>query len=198
MKQMKLWWRRIAVVFITILTLGIYTPTNLLEIDADKRSDSNLSSSSDIETTSVIEETTQSYIVGNPKEVYLEHLHKEAKELSLEKFGPRITDKVENEFAAVILPQMETLLADLVEHSEEYKDIAITEKPSEGYGERIFNVSNNNTNETLVKFHVRRENRPLEGHYFNFHYHLNKDRFQKHYHIGDIYWDKNTPPKWMA
>lgn len=195
---MKLWWRRIAVVFITILTLGIYTPTNLLEIDADKRSDSNLSSSSDIETTSVIEETTQSYIVGNPKEVYLEHLHKEAKELSLEKFESRITDKVENEFAAVILPQMETLLADLVEHSEEYKDIAITEKPSEGYGERIFNVSNNNTNETLVKFHVRRENRPLEGHYFNFHYHLNKDRFQKHYHIGDIYWDKNTPPKWMA
>ncbi len=198
MKQMKLWWRKIAVVFITILTLGIYTPTNLLEVDADKRDDSNLSSSSDIETTSVIEETTQSYIAEDPREAYLEHLHKEAKELSLEKFGPRITDKVENEFAAVILPQMETLLANLVEHSEEYKDIAITEKPSEGYGERIFNVSNNNTNETLVKFHVRRENRPLEGHYFNFHYHLNEDRFQKHYHIGDIYWDKNTPPKWMA
>ncbi|MFD1064672.1 YpjP family protein [Oceanobacillus locisalsi] len=195
---MKLWWRRIAVVFITILTLGIYSPTNLLEVDADKRSDSNISSSSDIETASVLKETTQSYIVEDARQAYLKHLQKEAKALSLEKFGPKITDKVEGEFAAVIFPQMETMLADLVEHAEAYQDIAITEKPSKGYGERMFNVSNSHSGETLVKFHVRRENRPLEGHYFHFHYHLNADGFQKHYPIGDIYWDRNTPPKWKA
>ncbi|WP_080872149.1 YpjP family protein [Oceanobacillus timonensis] len=195
---MKLWWRRIAVVFITILTLGIYSPTNLLEVDADKRSDNSVSSSSDIDTASVIKEATQSYIVEDARASYLKHLQKEAKVLSLEKFGPKITDKVEDEFAAAILPQMETMLVDLVEHSEAYNDIAITEKPSKGYGERMFNVSNNRSGETLVKFHVRRENRPLEGHYFHFHYHLSEDGFQKHHPIGDIYWDRNTPPKWMT
>ncbi|WP_152657028.1 YpjP family protein [Oceanobacillus sp. CFH 90083] len=195
---MKLWWRRIAVIFITILTLGIYTPTNLLEIDADKQEDSSVSSSPDIEVTSVLKEPTSSYIVKDAREAYLEHLHEEAKELSLEKFGPRIAEKLENEFTAVILPQIEAVLNDFVGHSQDYKDIAITEKPSSGYGERIFNISNHSTNETLAKFHVRRENRPLEGYYFNFHYHLKEDGFQKHYKIGDIYWDKNTPPKWMA
>ena len=195
---MKHWWRKIAVVFITILTLGIYTPTNLLEVDANKRDDSSVSSSSDLETTSVIEETTQSYNVEDPREAFLGHLHEEAKKLSIEKFGTRIAGKVEDEFSAMILPQMELVLSDLVEHSDIYKDIAITEKPSDGYGERIFNVSNNSTSKTLAKFHVRRENRPLEGYYFNFHYHLSEDGFQKHYHIGDIYWNKNTPPKWMA
>ncbi|GIO24627.1 YpjP family protein [Oceanobacillus sp. J11TS1] len=195
---MKLWWRKIAVVLITIVTLGMYTPTNLLEVDADKRSDNSLSSPSDVETVPVITESTQSYIVKGSRESFLEQLQEEAKELSLEKFGPRIADRVEDEFTAVILPQMETVLAGLVEHSPVYKDIAITEKPSDGYGERIFNVSNNSTEETLAKFHVRRENRPLEGHYFNFHYHLSEDGFQKHHYIGSIYWDKNTPPKWMA
>ncbi|MFD1415991.1 YpjP family protein [Oceanobacillus jeddahense] len=192
------WWRKIAVVFITILTLGIYTPTNLLEVDADKRANSSVSSSSDIDAASAAVDTTQSYIIEDPREAFLENLHEEAKTLSIAKFGPRIADKLEDEFTVMILPQMEIVLADLVEQSAMYKDVAITEKPSEGYGERIFNVSNNSTNETLAKFHVRRENRPLEGYYFNFHYHLSEDGFQKHYHMGDIYWNKNTPPKWMA
>ncbi|WP_040978076.1 YpjP family protein [Oceanobacillus jeddahense] len=192
------WWRKIAVVFITILTLGIYTPTNLLEVDADKRANSSVSSSSDIDAASAAGDTTQLYIIEDPREAFLENLHEEAKTLSIAKFGPRIANKLEDEFTVMILPQMEKVLADLVEQSAMYKDVAITEKPSEGYGERIFNVSNNNTNETLAKFHVRRENRPMEGYYFNFHYHLSEDGFQKHYHMGDIYWNKNTPPKWMA
>lgn len=195
---MKIWWRKIAVVFITILTLGIYTPTSLLEVDADEQNDRDMASSSGVETPPSVAEVPQPYIAEDSRETFLKQLHEEAKERSLEKFGPRIAEKVEEEFIEVILPQIETVLADLVEHSPAYKDIVLTENPSDGYGERIFNVSNRQTNQKLAKFHVRRENRPLDGHYFNFHYHLYADRFQKHYTIGTIYWDKNTPPKWMA
>ncbi|MED4798110.1 YpjP family protein, partial [Priestia megaterium] len=50
----------------------------------------------------------------------------------------------------------------------------------------------------LIRFHVRRENPPKDGYWFNFHYHAAADNFQKHYDLGKIYWNRNMPPKWFS
>lgn len=200
---MKLWMKKIAVALIAIATLGMYTPTDLFDLGTDG-SKNNLSSKSNYDSTTVTAENQgiDDYhtTVQQTDVDYLASLQAHAKAQSLLKFGPRIADQVEDEFTSVILPQIETVLANLFDEAD--KDAVpyygITENPAEGYGERIFNVTDLRTNMDLAKFHVRRDNRPLEGYYFNFHYHLSKDEFKEHYHIGDIYWAKNTPPKWMA
>ena len=202
---MEQWLKKIAVALVAILTLGMYTPTVLLEIDAEDNKN-DLSSKTDINH----EETPATHQVVNEydqvtaqktesEEDYLTQLQEQAKEKSLKKFGPRIAEQVEDEFTTVILPQMEAVLEGLFsEAKEEAPYFGITEEPAKGYGERIFNVTDLRAGEDLARFHVRRDNRPLDGHYFNFHYHLSKDEFKEHHDIGDIYWDKNTPPKWMA
>src|SRR5690625_2926285 len=100
----------------------------------------------------------------------------------------------------MILPTMEEalqhILTDIGEEDATY--IGITEQLSTGYGEKIFHVYDYRTKNDIARFHVRRDNRPLEGYWFNFHYHLYDDNFEKHYEIGEIYWDKNIPPKWMS
>lgn len=199
---MKLWMKKIAVVLIAIATLGMYTPTDLLDVEAES-SKNNLSSKSNYDSVTATVEGQRIDFQTSVQETevdYLASIQAQAKAQSLLKFGPRIAEQVEDEFTEVILPQIETVLANLFDEAD--KDTVpyygITENPAEGYGERIFNVTDLRTNTDLAKFHVRRDNRPLDGHYFNFHYHLSKDEFKEHHHIGDIYWDKNTPPKWMA
>ena len=76
--------------------------------------------------------------------------------------------------------------------------IKITEQPSGNYSEKIFNLSDGASGKELIRFHVRTEKRPLEGYYYNFHYHTYEDRFVAHHNVGDIYWSKNTPPKWLS
>ncbi|MHA6250524.1 YpjP family protein [Oceanobacillus sp. CAU 1775] len=195
---MKLWMKKIAVVMVAILTLGTYTPAALLDIHGEDNKN-NLSSKSDSVT--VEKQQVSDYQTTLQEEVdYLASIQAQAKAQSLLKFGPRIAEQVEDEFISIILPQIETVLADLFAEADEdtVPYYGITENPANGYGERIFNVTDLRTEEDLAKFHVRRDNRPLDGYYFNFHYHLSNDGFKEHHHIGDIYWDKNTPPKWMA
>ena len=123
----------------------------------------------------------------------------QAKEKALTKFGPRISGSIEQEFTDLILPQIESVLGSILNESgESYTYYSIAEEPAGGYGERIFNVYDELGKKNIAKFHVRRDNRPLEGYYFNFHYHLSSDSFKEHHQIGDIYWNKNMPPKWMA
>lgn len=202
---MQTWMRKLAVTLIAIVTLGMYTPTTLLEIDAEG-SKNGTSSNTDLnqneltKTEQALENYENVLYEEIVEEDYLSQLQEQAKMQSLLKFGPRIAEQVEDEFSVVILPQMEAILEDLyAEAGEEVAPYyAISEKPAKGYGERIFNVTDGRTGDDIAKFHVRRDNRPLDGYYFNFHYHLNKDEFKSHHNIGDIYWDKNTPPKWMA
>ncbi|MFS0750110.1 YpjP family protein [Oceanobacillus sp. 1P07AA] len=198
---MKIWWRKIAVVLITILTLGMYSPTTLLEVDAQKNN-GNIpsSSSSDQETTARTIEIQDAIptTVEEDLDTALNRLMSHAQEQSMIKFGTKIATKVEDEFNQEILPKIEEVLHTLLQETETaYAFLSITEDPAVGYGERIFNVYDEKTKKHIAKFHVRRDNRPLEGHYFNFHYHLSTDKFKVHHDIGDIYWDKNTPPKWM-
>ncbi|MGJ9459127.1 YpjP family protein [Oceanobacillus sp. CF4.6] len=197
---MKLWMRKIAVALVTIVTLGIYTPTDLLNIEAEDNKD-NVASKADVnEAVSDSKEAEKiDFHVGTEDNV-INQLTEKAKEQTIVKFGPKIAGQVEEEFNTVILPNIEAVIQTIVaDHVvNDYSYFGITEQPAKGYGERIFNVYDHHLEQDIATFHVRRDNRPLEGHYFNFHYHLSSDGFKEHHDIGEIYWDKNTPPKWMA
>ncbi|WP_231889812.1 YpjP family protein [Oceanobacillus sp. Castelsardo] len=198
--------KKILVVLTTIATLGMYTPTALLEVQADEPKDSlpkeNLSENSTNVAVSIQQEEPidiQSNQKIHDKEYFINDMINQAKDQTMAKFGPRMVNKVEDEFTDQILPAMESVLATLVEDAgDDYIHYEITESPSKGYGEKIFHVYDHRKGQDVARFDVRRDNRPLEGYFFNFHYHLSKDGFNEHHEIGDLYWDKNIPPKWMA
>lgn len=200
---MKQTWRKIAVTFIAILTLGLYIPPiDTTDIDQQKGTDV---SHADSATTQVHAEEADD-AVETYDDIQVEEtdiasiLMEKAKEQTYIKLGPRIASQLEDEFHSIILPKieekLEMILADVTEDELVYYEI--TENPSDGYGERIFNVRDHETKKDIAKFHVRREHRPMDGYWFNFHYHLLTDGFAEHHEIGDIFWDKNMPPKWMS
>ena len=123
---------------------------------------------------------------------------KEAEEQSYLKFGPKIKPVIEDEFRLVVLPNMEKAINEVTSifPEEELSYLTVTEIPSSGTSERIFHITREY--EDIIRFHVRRDRPPQEGYYFNFHYHTYHDQFQTHYTLGEIYWNKNTPPKWMS
>jgi hypothetical protein len=124
----------------------------------------------------------------------------QAEKQGFKKFGPTIAGQVGEEYRDNILPKvgqvMKTITTDL--DGDTLRHLEISDGPSGGFGERIFHVSDTRNKEDLVRFHVRRDHPPLDGYWFNFHYHLPSDHFQGHYDLGQIYWDKDTPPQWKA
>ncbi|RWZ54948.1 hypothetical protein EQV77_12545 [Halobacillus fulvus] len=197
---MKLWTRKIFVVLISVLTLGLYIPPTYIptnaaenkEVEPQNESDQNLIESE------IPEEVTED--VFESQEDYIERITNQAKEQTLTKMGPRIIEKVDQDMTADILPKIEEIVESILEQVEEenlpYYEIKEELRP--GYGEKIFNLTNHQTGEEIARFHVRRDKRPGEGYWFNFHYHLKDDNFLNHYSIGEVYWEKNTPPKWMS
>ena len=123
-----------------------------------------------------------------------------AKEQSYVKFGERIAPKIGNEFDHVIFPKMQEAIDMTIARldSDTVRSLVISEKPSGDYSEKIFHIANANTREDLIRFHVRTENRPQQGYFYNFHYHTMEDAFVTHYNLGEIYWNRNTPPKWLS
>lgn len=208
---MKQWLRKIAAILITFVTLGIYIPPGLLTSDLDQDKD-NLASKSNVDE-AIFKSGSESFIeAGEVSDdssledeqltinAFTQVITEKAKYQTFTKFGNRIAAQVEDEFMTTILPNMETVLEMILAEAGEEESIyfGITENPTGGYGEKIFNIYDYRTQKDIARFDVRRENRPLEGHWFNFHYHLSNDSFEKHYELGEIYWDKNIPPKWMA
>jgi len=192
---MPLWLRNSLVVLITIITFGLVSPaqaSELLSIDPKDtdRADTyeNVSIPTDHLTTS--QETHESFV---------SRMMKEAEEQSLEKFGTRIGPVIEDEFREIILPNMEAAIATVSEQfpEEALVNLEVTEVPGGGFSEKIFHIVNEQKSD-IIRFHVRRDNPPQEGYWFNFHYHTYHDQFQTHYELGTIYWDKNTPPKWKS
>ncbi|MDY0409646.1 YpjP family protein [Virgibacillus soli] len=202
---MKLWMRKIAVTLIAIVTLGMYVPPFHVTDEADNK-DAYASKSNVDETVSAISTVEIEEIKHLDeshhfvKDDYIQDLTEKAKEQAVTKLGPKIAEQVEDEFAANILPAMESVLTTVLEQAadDDVPFYAITEQPAPGIGERIFHVYDERNQKDIARFHVRRDNRPLEGYWFNFHYHLSHDNFEQHHEIGEIYWDKNMPPKWMA
>lgn len=200
------WFRKFLVLSITILTFGLVTPPQILVYGEDKVPKSNAIETdseefSDIETvvdlkdTGLIEESPLS-----EKEENIRRLLQGAEEKSYLKFGSKIKPVIEDEFKEVILPNIEKAieLTAAQFEDENLKHLEIIEEPSGGYSEKIFHIADSRTNRDVIRFHVRKDHPPLEGYWFNFHYHTAHDQFQTHYDLGSIYWDKNTPPKWLS
>ncbi|QHE53318.1 YpjP family protein [Pontibacillus sp. HMF3514] len=210
---MKPWFRKIFVVFVAILTLGLYIPPTHLDAEAADKNEvispernlDNDSISTGKETPSdpidiTIEEEPQNDIEPPSTEFYISAITEQAKEQTVSKLGPRIFEKVEVDFEKDILPNIEDVVQSILAQAsdDEVPYYSISEEPSAGYGEQIFSLYDERSNQELARFHVRRDKRPGEGYWFNFHYHLSQDAFEEHHPIGEIYWDKNTPPKWMS
>lgn len=198
--------KKIAVVFVAILTLGIYIPPIHMNAEAEEGKESihneGLSDDAPI-TESIIPNADEHHVKSAdiPNELdYVQLLTDKAVEQTITKLGPRISEKVEDEFMESILPVMESVLESVLTKADEeaLPYYAITEEPAKGTGERIFHVYDFHNKKDVARFDVRRENRPQEGYWFNFHYHLSTDDFESHHEIGEIYWNKNVPPKWMS
>ncbi|KAB7673010.1 YpjP family protein [Bacillus sp. B1-b2] len=196
------WIRKSLVVFVSILTFGLVSPSPTTFVNnndnndkkpRDEREVSFLNKATEVDT---ISEDTEEL---TDREKFISKMMLEAEEQSYLKFGSKIKPVIEDEFRLFILPEIEKAISDVTSifPEEELSYLSITEQPSAGTSERIFHVSKEG-NEDIIRFHVRRDRPPQEGYYFNFHYHTYQDEFQSHYVLGDIYWDKNTPPKWMS
>lgn len=208
---MKLWMKKVAAVLITVVTLGTYIPPVHLDAEAEENKE-EVSSKTDLRETVPDVQAEDSDLAslsidGNLEVDYademeaplLQEMTEKAKEQTIAKLGPKISEQLEDDFVTTILPNMENVLQNLVTNDNDRATyLAISEKPSSGLGERIFHVHDFCMNQDVAQFHVRREHRPQEGYWFTFHYHMSNDNFEKHHEIGELYWDKNIPPKWMA
>ncbi|MGV3465539.1 MAG: YpjP family protein [Heyndrickxia sp.] len=193
---MKKWMKKSIVVLVSIFTFGMVTPTHAFwngNQDVDKSEQQKHNQQSQNQVYSTLEEK-------DDRESFINNVMAEAEKQSIEKFGVKIAPVIEDEFRQVILPNIQNAIEMTVaEYPEEKLDsLAISESPSGGVAEKIFHIYDTNTNEDIIRFHVRRDHPPMDGYYFNFHYHVQYDNYQKHYALGTIYWDKNTPPKWMS
>ncbi|GAA3327096.1 hypothetical protein GCM10020331_065700 [Ectobacillus funiculus] len=118
----------------------------------------------------------------------------------------KIAPVIEDEFKEVILPRIEETLSAFAGTipSDSLQHLALSQKPAGGEYEKIFfHVYDERTGKDLLRFHVRRDRPPLEGYYFNFHYHSVEDEYATHYDLGNMYWGKkisrrNGYPKGQA
>ncbi|TKI69189.1 hypothetical protein FC756_09485 [Lysinibacillus mangiferihumi] len=202
---MKKWVQKSIVIMVAFLTFGLITPTHEIW-DAFDQNPSNRASIGPSPGTSTALAAEPEAKADEATEIQQNAIDYEAllvdaaKEQSYMKFGTKIGPKISNEFDSIIFPKIEEAIAMTVANVEEgsLANLTITEKPSGNYGEKIFNIVNNETGNDLIRFHVRTEKRPQEGYYYNFHYHSAEDDFMAHNNLGDIYWEKNTPPKWLS
>jgi YpjP-like protein len=198
-KCMPKWLRKTFIVLITVFTFGLVSPPDYLYIDDVKADKPEKQSYIEDVAIPYSEETSYSYSPPLSKEDFVTNALAEAESQSFQKFGTKISPVIEEEFREAILPKIEEALTEVSEQADEgeLSNLGITESPSGGYGEKIFNVYNRETGEDVIRFHVRRDHPPKDGYWFNFHYHTSEDGFQKHYDLGKIYWNQNMPPKWL-
>ena len=192
--------QKLLVSAVAVLTLGFITPShtiweNLLEHNNNHKTQLSKQSTS-----------TQNYIdtVYQDRELDVESFSEnvlfQAKEQAYIKFGSKIGPKIGDEFNNIIFPKIEEAIHMTIDNVEQQdiKNLAITENPCGDYSEKIFHIYNTTTRKDVIRFHVRTENRPFDGYYYNFHYHTYTDKFASHYNLGEIYLSKDTPPKWLS
>ncbi|MGC4377162.1 YpjP family protein [Fictibacillus sp. Mic-4] len=211
------WLKKVFVVLITVFTLGTVTPpAYLITTNADAKSKSDV-----IEQEPITNETPPQTEDLSSRDMYSLPWHEVAATLqdneqlssqfvdytvyqanyqTMEKFGPKISQKLGDDYMNQVLPKMEDVIQMLSKKMDpdDLRNLVITDRPAAGTGERIFHIYDARTKKDLVRFHVRREHPPQQGYWFSFHYHTADDNFAKHHELGRLYWDKNTPPNWMA
>ncbi|MEO2076483.1 MAG: YpjP family protein [Bacillus sp. (in: firmicutes)] len=196
---MSKWLRKPLFVLISILTFGLVTPTQLMNsVNADNFKDRDA-----FEATAERNFTQSNGFFQESefnREEFMEELIKQAEIQSYQKFGAKIKPVIEDEFREIILPKIEMAIAQTANQfpEEDLKNLTITEQPGSGLSEKIFNIKDSVTGKDILRFHVRRDNPPKAGYWFNFHYHTIYDEYQSHHELGTIFWAKNTPPKWMS
>ncbi|RNF40760.1 YpjP family protein [Planococcus salinus] len=197
---MKNWWQKSLIVAVAVLTFGAISPDHSIWeslLDEKGQPKSHTSQSDDKQYSYDWIDLSEYYETG-PN--FLATVHQSAEQQAYMKFGSRIGPVIQDEFQTAILPGIQQAidlnLAGL--STSQLNRLAISEKPSGDYSEKIFHIYDTATNKDAIRFHVRTEKKPLEGYFFNFHYHLAEDDFQKHIALGEIYWSKNTPPKWLS
>nr|WP_090888844.1 YpjP family protein [Evansella caseinilytica] len=205
---MKLWFRKISVILITFMTLGVFIPPTYLDAHAERNE--VVSSTGDVGDVSptvpeIVEEEDGETAEADSADAdtgtsLLTMFKAQAAEQTLYKLGPKIFRQVEADVTETIVPNIQEVIQMLLLEAgeEEFQYYGISQQPAQGYGERIFSLYDHRSQEEIARFDVRRDNRPRDGYWFHFHYHLSADNFEEHYQIGDVYWDKNTPPKWMS
>ncbi|MBG9445145.1 YpjP family protein [Cytobacillus firmus] len=192
------WLRKSFVVLVTILTFGLVTPSQAFLYENTNQL--KASRASDVENSEKGAELAEEENSNFDKENFIRQMLVEAETQSYEKFGAKIGPVIEDEFNEVILPEIEKAIQEVaVQFPEEsLAQLKVTETPGGGLSEKIFHITNSMTDEDVIRFHVRRDHPPQQGYWFNFHYHTHHDQFQAHHELGSIYWNKNTPPKWMS
>lgn len=204
---MKKWLQKTLVITVAMLTLGMITPNHEIWDALENGQSNNGSQDRNIlananaateQSTVIVENSVSSEPLDDSSN--FDSILLAAKEQSYIKFGSKIAPVIGDEFEEKIYPKLEQAIeltaASLNDQSAKY--LAISRQPSGQYNEKIFHISDMITGKDLLRFHVRTEKRPLEGYYYNFHYHTAEDNFVAHHTLGDIYWSKNTPPKWLS
>ncbi|PIC80832.1 hypothetical protein CSV75_03345 [Sporosarcina sp. P18a] len=195
---MKQWLQRLMIASVAVLTLGVITPNHEIWTNFQDKHEPNESGTraEGMEYSLELNETRNDLLTLDS---YTEEqqLVAHALLLTYEKFGQRIGPVIQNEFDNEIFPRIEAVIQTTV-HNAADRRLAITEQPSGDYAEKIFHVYDKTANQDLIKFHVRTEKRPGDGYFYNFHYHIADDGFVAHHTVGDIFWSKNTPPKWLT
>jgi len=205
------WLQKSLVVLISVLTFGLVTPPQTLLIDKVDRektleSETIVEVSSDVASETSLENRTSDFLqereenLLSTKQKWVQLRVKDAEEQSFTKFGKKIKPIIKDDFREVILPNIEKVISSVAEQypEDDLVHLAVSERPSKGKSERIFHIINQKTGIDVIRFHVRRDQPPQEGYWFNFHYHTYHDQYQAHHDLGSIYWAKNTPPNWMS
>jgi hypothetical protein len=192
--------RRFLVTLIAIFTFGLIIPDFGIHQKSEELNPNTFGV--DEKQESITKESRYSYPDTVTKSEVVDRLiantYVKANELTKLKFGTVIDEKIGHTFEELILPKIvETVkLASVDWDTETIQHLNFTNNPPGGLSEKIFNVYDERSGNDVLRFHVRRENPPKQGHFFSFHYHEKNDAFEKHYELGKIFWDKNTPPKW--
>lgn len=197
------WLKKALVTCITIFTFGLVTPPSALlenakahkssKPDVEQASDTAVGQASDgFQDEQIDEQVTPA--------IFVTYAMEEAERQSVMKFGTKIAPVIEDEFKEAILPRIEETLSAFAGTipSDSLQHLALSQKPAGGENEKIFHVYDERTGKDLLRFHVRRDRPPLEGYYFNFHYHSVEDEYATHYDLGNMYWGKNKPPQWLS
>ncbi len=195
--MMKKWFQKSIIITVALLTFGLISPNHLIWEQLLDTKNPTKSIASDANT---VEFEQVSFLDSLETPDVSEDITNAAREQAYIKFGNRIGPVIRHEFDDVIFPRIQEAIDTTIAKADKERiaNLSITEHPSGEYHEKIFHIYNEDTRKDLIRFHVRTDKKPQEGYYFNFHYHLAEDQYTKHYALGEIFWSKNTPPKWLS
>ncbi|AQQ55093.1 YpjP family protein [Planococcus lenghuensis] len=196
---MKNWWQKSLVITVALATFGVISPNHAIwENFLDEKEPSKVASADYVSPYEAEWADPSKYWVTD--EMIVESMHQSAEEQSYVKFGSRIGPVIRPDFDTVIFPKIQQAIDEYTAFldSQHLRRLSVSENPSGNHSEKIFHIYDSESGEDLLRFHVRTEKKPLEGYSFNFHYHAAADNFESHHSVGDIFWSKNTPPKWLS